>query len=90
MTFHGEKGWARLDAPFNSGIYDQASVTIRMNDATRTEQVFYPQANHYVLMVESFADTILGKGSFPFPLESSRSNQLVIDMLFAAAASSAE
>jgi predicted dehydrogenase len=90
MTFHGEKGWARLDAPFNSGIYDQASVTIRMNDATRTEQSFYPQANHYVLMVENFADAIAGKGTFAFPLESSRSNQRVIDMLFAAAASSAE
>ena len=90
MTFHGEKGWARLDAPFNAGVYDQASVTIRMNEGARMEQTIYPQANHYVLMVENFADAVQGKGPFAFPLESSLSNQRVIDMLFAAAASGAE
>lgn len=90
MTFHGDKGWARLDAPFNAGIYDQASITLRMNDTTGTEQTIFPQANHYQLMVENFGDAVHGKGSFAFPLESSRANQRVIDMLFAAAASTAE
>lgn len=90
MTFHGDKGWARLDAPFNAGIYDQASITVRMNDVSGTEQMIFPQANHYQLMVENFGDAVLGKGHFAFPLESSRANQRVIDMLFAAAASTVE
>lgn len=90
MTFHGDQGWARLDAPFNAGIYDQASITVRLNDITGTEQVLFPQANHYQLMIENFGDAVLGKAEFAFPLESSRANQRVIDMLFAAAASNAE
>jgi len=90
MTFHGDKGWMRLDAPFNPGIYDQASVTIRMNDASRIEQTTFPQANQYQLMVENFGDAAQAKGTFAFPLESSRANQRVLDMIFAAAASHSE
>jgi predicted dehydrogenase len=84
MTFHGENGWIRLDAPFNAGVYDQARVLMRLNDATGTEEVFFPQANHYLELVENFGDAIHGQAPLGFPLESSHANQRVIDMLFEA------
>jgi len=86
MAFHGENGWIRLDAPFNAGVYDQARVLTRLNDATGTEEVFFPQANHYLELVENFGDAVHGRAPLGFPLESSRANQRVIDMLFEAGA----
>ena len=84
MAFHGEKGWIRLDAPFNAGVYDQARVLTRLNDATGTEEIFFPQANHYLELLENFGDAVQGRGALGFPLESSRANQHVIDLLFEA------
>lgn len=84
MTFHGDAGWLRLEAPFNAGVYDQARVTLRLNDGSGTEDTIFPQANQYQNMVENFADAVQGKAPLVFPLESSRANQRVIDMLFAA------
>ena len=85
MTFHGEAGWLRLEAPFNAGMYDQARITLRLNDGTGTEDTIFPQANQYQNMVENFGDAVLGAATLAFPLESSRANQRVIDMLFEAA-----
>jgi predicted dehydrogenase len=82
MTFHGESGWLRLDAPFNPGLYDQARVTLRLNDASGTEDTIFPQANQYQNMVENFADAVQGTTPLAFPLENSRANQRVIDLLF--------
>jgi predicted dehydrogenase len=84
MTFHGEAGWLRLEAPFNAGVYDQARVTLRLNDGSGTEDTIFPQANQYQNMVENFADAVQGKAALVFTLESSRANQRVIDMLFEA------
>jgi predicted dehydrogenase len=84
MTFHGEAGWLRLEAPFNPGIYDQARITLRLNDGSGTEDTIFPQANQYQNMVENFGDAVLGAAPLAFPLESSRANQRVIDMLFEA------
>jgi predicted dehydrogenase len=85
MTFHGDAGWLRLEAPFNAGVYDQARVTLRLNDGSGTEDVIFPQANQYQNMVENFGDAVLGAAPLAFTLESSRANQRVIDMLFEAA-----
>lgn len=85
MTFHGDTGWLRLDAPFNAGAYDQASVTLRRTDDSGTQQVIFPQANQYQNLVENFGDAVQGTAPLGFTLESSRANQRVIDMLFAAA-----
>jgi predicted dehydrogenase len=84
MTFHGEAGWLRLEAPFNAGVYDQARVTLRLNDSAGTEDTIFPQANQYQNMIENFGDAVQGKAPLAFTLESSRANQRVIDMLFEA------
>jgi predicted dehydrogenase len=85
MTFHGEAGWLRLEAPFNAGVYDQARITLRLNDGSGTEDTIFPQANQYQNMVENFGDAVQGKAPLVFTLENSRANQRVIDMLFEAA-----
>jgi predicted dehydrogenase len=85
VAFHGDKGWMRLDAPFNAGVYDIARVTTRMTGSTTVEEVIFPQANQYQLMIENFHGAIRGRETLAFPLESSRANQRVIDMIYAAA-----
>jgi hypothetical protein len=57
---------------------------LRQNDGAGIEETIFPQANQYQAMVENFADAIHGRAPLVFPLESSRANQRVIDMLFAA------
>jgi predicted dehydrogenase len=89
VAFHGDKGWLRLDAPFNAGVYDIARITSRMTGSTTSEEIIFPQINQYQLMIENFHAAIRGDASLVFPLESSRANQQVIDMIFAAAPSHA-
>jgi len=84
VTFHGEQGWIRLDAPFNAGVYDVARVIVRNENGKPQEESIYPTANHYVLLVENFGDAVRGKAALGFTLESSRANQRAIDMLFEA------
>ncbi len=85
VAFHGDKGWLRLDAPFNAGVYDIASVTSRMTGSSTVEEIIFPQANHYQLMIENFHAAMRGDEPLKFSLESSRANQKAIDMIFAAA-----
>jgi predicted dehydrogenase len=84
MTFHGENGWIRVEAPFNAGLYHVAHVQLRMNDSSVIEEAIFPQASQYQLMIENFGDAVQGKANLAFPLESSRANQRVLDMIFAA------
>jgi predicted dehydrogenase len=86
VTFHGEAGWIRLETPFNAGVYGEARVVTRFGTSGTSEEItFYPQADHYQLMIENFGDAVAGNTPFAFTLESSRANQRVIDMIFAAA-----
>lgn len=85
VTFHGDKGWLRLDAPFNAGVYDIARINTRMTGGATVEEILFPQANHYQLMIENFHAAIRADQPLLFPLESSRANQRVIDMIFTAA-----
>ena len=85
VTFHGDKSWLRLDAPFNAGVYDIARISSRMTGSSTIEEIIFPQANHYQLMIENFHAAMRGDEPLRFPLESSRANQRVIDMIFAAA-----
>jgi len=85
MTFHGEHGWIRLDAPFNPGVYDAARVTLRRSSSPGDEVRIYPRDDQYRLMIENFGDAADGVAPPAFPLESSLANQRAIDMIFASA-----
>ena len=85
MVFHGEEGWIRMEAPFTPGAYELARVQLRPNDGGALEETIFPRANQYQIMVENFGDAVTGAAELTFPLENSRANQRVIDMLFDAA-----
>ncbi|MDD9977199.1 MAG: Gfo/Idh/MocA family oxidoreductase [Boseongicola sp.] len=83
MTFFGDKGTIRLTAPFNPGVYGEATVILTDGSGTRTWT--YPNANHYVNQFEAFGHSIRNGAEYPCPLEFSRGTQRMIDMVFAAA-----
>lgn len=83
MTFHGEKGVMRVHAPFNAGIYGEATVELRSEDGDHFWR--YPSANHYVNQVENFSAAMRGEMEYPCPLEFSRGTQAAIDAVFASA-----
>ncbi len=84
MTFHGEDGWLTLGAGFNPGAYGDAVLELRGADGTVTLQRF-PRSDHYKAQIDAFNATVLDGAPFPCPLEFSRGNQRMIDMIYAAA-----
>lgn len=84
MVFHGEKAMLTINAPFNAGSYGQAEIDIRHPDGSHEIEVFQT-ADQYRNQFDAFHDTILIGTSFPCPLEFSRGNQRMIDMVYAAA-----
>jgi predicted dehydrogenase len=82
MTFHGDAGVIRLDAPFNAGVYGQARVLLQTPDLQ--EQVFrFPSDNQYVHQVEAFNASVLDGTAYACPLEFSRGTQAMIDAVLA-------
>ncbi|MEM5329275.1 Gfo/Idh/MocA family oxidoreductase [Paraburkholderia sp. JHI2823] len=82
MTFHGTRGWLALDAPFNPGVYGQADVHLRTDERASIETKTFDGFDQYQLMVEDFAEVVLGKRPTPrFTLENSLGNQRVIDQI---------
>ncbi len=88
MSFHGDKGWIELSAPFNAGLYDADSVTLHDVDHNQIQQFRYPGVNQYCLQVEAFGRAASGEGtpgtSELFSLENSKSNQKLIDAIYQA------
>lgn len=84
ITFHGEDGWMTFTAPFNANVYGEASLEIRDNSGKRRSES-WPGVDHYLLQADAMAAAVLDGAPSPFPLESSRANQQVIDAIYAAA-----
>ena len=55
------------------------SIEIRADREVRLSRL--PRGNHYLLMVESFADAVLGEGPVALPPEDSVANMRVLDAL---------
>ena len=85
MVFHGEKGFLSLRTPFNTRVYGEAEIELRAADGTVTIERF-PAADHYRAQIDAFNATVLEGADYPCPLEFSRGNQRMIDMIYAAAA----
>ncbi len=84
MTFHGESGWLAVHAPFNAGAYGDEVIELRDADGKITLERF-PRADQYRLQAEAFHATVLDGADYACPLEFSRGNQRMIDMIYAAA-----
>ncbi|WP_111429909.1 Gfo/Idh/MocA family protein [Rhodobacteraceae bacterium DSL-40] len=84
MTFHGETGWLSVHAPFNAEVYGPVIVELRSADgSTRRER--FDRAEQYHLQADAVHAAILDGASYPCPLEFSRGNQRMIDMIYDAA-----
>ncbi|CAL8481368.1 Predicted dehydrogenase (plasmid) [Caballeronia sp. S22] len=82
MVFHGSKGWLSVDAPFNPGVYAEASIRIRTDLSGKVETIKFGEVDQYQLMVENFASVLMGHSkSIAFSLENSLGNQLIIDRI---------
>jgi predicted dehydrogenase len=84
MTFHGDAGWLGVHAGFNAGAYGDAVIELRRGDAVTTLERF-PRADQYRAQIDAFAASVLDGAPYPCPLEFSRGNQAMIDMIYAAA-----
>ena len=84
MLFHGADGWLRVCAPFNPDSYGDGQLEVRLADSTARIERF-SEVNQYKLMIEAFNRSVTHGEPFACPLEFSRGNQVVIDMVKAAA-----
>lgn len=84
MTFHGEKGFITVHAPFNAGSYDHARISLH-NAGHDGAQIFrFPGVDQYQLEVEAFARKVSGEDVPVFTLGQSVLNQKFIDAVFRA------
>ncbi|MFO1141763.1 MAG: Gfo/Idh/MocA family oxidoreductase [Amaricoccus sp.] len=84
MTFHGDKGWLSVHAPYNAGAYGDPVIEIRTAEAQVVLERF-PRSDHYRSQIDAFNASILDGATYACPLEFSRGNQVLIDMIYAAA-----
>jgi predicted dehydrogenase len=85
MTFHGDKGWLSVHAPYNAGAYGDPVIEIRNAEATVVLERF-PRSDHYRAQIDAFNASVLDGADYACPLEFSRGNQVMIDMIYDAAA----
>jgi predicted dehydrogenase len=84
ISFHGSEGWIELRAPFNAGVYDQATLVVERNGVR--EETRYPGVNQYVLQVEAFGRSALDGADYGWTLEDARGSERMIDRVFLDAA----
>lgn len=84
MVFHGDKGFISLATPFNTRVYGEAEIELRGADGVSTIERF-PAADHYRAQIDAFNATVLDGADYICPLEFSRDNQRMIDMIYDAA-----
>ena len=84
MTFHGETGWLSVHAPYNAGAYGDPVLELRnARGAVVLER--FPRSDHYRSQIDAFNASVLDGAAYACPLEYSRGNQVMIDMIYAAA-----
>lgn len=83
VTLQGSKGMIRLEGGcFNANVNDLAEVELhRDGNSVLTER--FAGLDQYVLQVQNFGESIRSGKAYPCPLEWSRGNQRLLDMVFA-------
>lgn len=82
MVFHGAKGWLRVRTPFNAKLYGDDVLEVRTGgQTTRLER--FPLIDHYTAQIDAFNAAVLEGAEYACPLEFSRGNQAMIDMIYA-------
>ena len=84
MHFHGDAGWIKVLSPFNAKLNGDDALEIRdRTGVIKTER--FPLVDHYVVQIDAFNATVLEDAPYVCPLEFSRGNQRMIDMIYAGA-----
>ncbi len=83
MVFHGDKASLTVEAPFNAGLYGDEVLELREGSTITRER--FPLADQYRAQIDAFNASVLDGAPFACPLEFSRGNQRMIDMIYAAA-----
>ena len=84
MVFHGDAGFLSLSAPFNGRVYGDVALELRAADGAVTIERF-TAVDQYRAQIDAFNATVLDGAEFICPLEFSRGNQVMIDMIYDAA-----
>jgi predicted dehydrogenase len=84
VTFHGDEGWITVHAPFNAQTYGPVAVEIRDREG-KVRRESFDGARQYLLQADAFHATVLDGAPYACPLEFSRGNQVMIDMIYDAA-----
>ena len=84
MLFHGSEGILRLTAPFNPNVFGEARLELHQPSlGLRVEK--FPGANHYIIQVEAFNESLLTSKPLAWTLEQARGVQRSIDTILAVA-----
>ena len=82
MLFHGDAGWIRVHTPFNAKLYGDDVIEIRdRSGVVRTER--FALVDQYTVQIDAFNATVLDGADYVCPLEFSKGNQRMIDMIYA-------
>jgi predicted dehydrogenase len=84
MVFHGETGVLTVRAPFNAYAYADQQLELRDADGRITIERF-GQDDQYRAQANAFNASVLDGADYGCTLEFSRGNQVMIDMIYAAA-----
>lgn len=83
MVFHGTEGVLTVETPFNAKLYGDDVLHLARGTTVTRER--FPLVDHYTEQIEAFARTIREGAPYACPLEFSKGNQRMIDMIYAAA-----
>ncbi len=84
MIFHGDAGWIRVATPFNAKAYGDDVIELRdRSGVVKTER--FPLVDQYRVQIDNFNTSVLTGAPYLCPLEFSRGNQAMIDMIYEAA-----
>ncbi|MEM8870715.1 MAG: Gfo/Idh/MocA family oxidoreductase [Pseudomonadota bacterium] len=83
MVFHGTTGWLAVETPFNAKLYGDDVLTLAIGDTLTRER--FPLVDQYVEQIDAFAATVRTGAPYACPLEFSKGNQRMIDMIYTAA-----
>ncbi len=83
MVFHGDRAALTVEAPFNAGLYGDEVLELR--DGATVIRERFPRADQYRAQIDAFNASVLDGAPFACPLEFSRGNQRMIDMIYDAA-----
>ena len=84
MTFHGDKGWLSRACALQRRRLRRPGDRARNAEATVVLERF-PRSDHYRAQIDAFNASVLDGAPYACPLEFSRGNQVMIDMIYAAA-----